>query len=178
MAEGSPTHPADQHIAAPIRMILSDVDGVMTDGSLLYDSDGGEWKQFHVRDGLGVKMWLAGGGQFGIVSSRDSPIVERRAAELGVPLVLQGVDDKLAAVQQLTVGGQLRPQQIAYIGDDLLDLALMRYVGLSAAPADACWDVLQQAAWVLHAAGGRGAVRELIERLMRAQSTWRPDAAA
>ncbi len=162
----------DLPVAEPIRLILSDVDGVMTTGQLWFDAAGGEIKQFHVRDGMAVKIWQTAGMQFGIVSSRNSPAVTRRAAEIGVSHVLQGVDPKLPAVIELLGSLGVPPDQVAYIGDDLPDLPVMRHVGLSAAPADACDDVLAEVTWVMRTGGGCGAIRELVERLMRATSTW------
>jgi len=163
--------------AEPIRLILSDVDGVMTTGQLWFDSVGGEIKQFHVRDGIAVKIWQLSGMRFGIVSSRNSPAVTRRAAEIGIEHVLQGVDPKLPAVIELLRSIGVPPEHVAYIGDDLPDLPVMRYVGLSAAPADACEDVLAEASWVMRSGGGCGAIRELVERLMRATSRWEEHAA-
>jgi len=110
--------------------------------------------------------------QFGIVSSRKSPAVTRRAAEIGIAHVLQGVDPKLPAVVGLLDAIGVTPDQVAYIGDDLPDLPVMRYVGLSAAPADACDDVLAEATWVMRTGGGCGAIREFVQRLMRATSRW------
>ncbi len=162
----------DLPIAEPIRLILSDVDGVMTTGQLWFDAAGGELKQFHVRDGLAVKIWQTSGMQFGIVSSRNSPAVTRRAADIGIAHVLQGIDPKLPAVIELLQAIGIAPDQVAYIGDDLPDLPVMRYVGLSAAPADACDDVLAEVTWVMRTGGGCGAIRELVERLMRATSKW------
>lgn len=162
----------DSPIAEPIRLILSDVDGVMTTGQLWFDANGGEIKQFHVRDGMAIKIWQSSGMGFGIVSSRNSGAVARRAAEIGIAHVLQGVDPKLPAVINLLDSIGINPQEVAYIGDDLPDLPVMRYVGLSAAPADACDDVLGEATWVLQTGGGCGAIRELVQRLMRATSRW------
>lgn len=159
-------------VAGDIRLILSDVDGVMTTGQLWFDASGQEIKQFHVRDGLAIKLWMAAGGDFGIVTARSSLAVQRRGDELAIPHVLQGVSPKWPAVQTLLNQLQIQPAAVAYIGDDLPDLPVMRRVGLSVAPADACDDVLQQADWVLQTNGGCGAVRELIERLLKATDRW------
>jgi 3-deoxy-D-manno-octulosonate 8-phosphate phosphatase (KDO 8-P phosphatase) len=168
----SATPDPDRDIAEPIQLILSDVDGVMTDGRIIYDNAGVETKMFHVRDGLGIKLWQKSGFSFGIITSRNSQIVRVRAAELGVAHVRQGFDEKLPAVLDVMKLCSLQPPQVCYIGDDLPDLAAMRHVGLAAAPADACADVRQAAKWVLRNAGGNGCVRELIERLLRAKSRW------
>ncbi len=163
---------SDRRIAEPIQLILSDVDGVMTDGRIIFDNAGVETKVFHVRDGLGIKLWQRSGFHFGIVTSRTSQIVRLRAAELGIHHVRQGFDEKLPAA--LEIMGQLgvAAAQVCYIGDDLPDLPVMRAIGLAVAPVDACVDVKQAASWVTLAGGGAGCVRELIERLLRAKSRW------
>ncbi len=163
---------SDDQLAAPIRCILSDVDGVMTDGRIIYDASGVETKRFHVRDGLGIKLWMRSGFQFGVLTARNSPIVRQRAAELGIEHVRQGFEDKWpAAVEMLSVMGY-EPKDVCYIGDDLPDIAVMRRVALAVAPADASTDARAAAHWVLHRSGGEGAVRELTERLLRAKSRW------
>lgn len=163
---------SDLQVARRIRLILSDVDGVMTGGELYYDSLGANIKQFHVRDGMGIKVWQRAGFAFGIISSRSNPAVQVRATELRVQHVLQGVDPKLPAVVQLWESIGVAPEQTAYIGDDLPDLPVMRAVALAVAPADACGDAIAAAHWVTAAGGGQGVIRELIERLMRATSSW------
>ncbi len=162
----------DIEIAKPIRLILSDVDGVMTDGSIVLDNSGIETKSFHVRDGLGIKLWQKAGFHFGILTARNSQIVKLRAAELGVALVRQGFSDKLPAAREMMQSLQIQPAETCYIGDDLQDLPVMFEVGLSVAVADAAPEVLSFAKWGLKTAGGRGALRELIERLLRAKSRW------
>ncbi len=167
-----PAAASDLTLARPIRLILSDLDGVMTGGELYYDTLGVNLKQFHVRDGMGIKVWQRSGGTFGIVSSRIHSGVRLRANELGIKHVLQGVEPKLPAVVHLLEMLGVAPAETAYIGDDLPDLPVMAHVALAVAPADASADVLAAADWVLQTRGGQGAVRELIERLMRATSTW------
>ena len=166
---------SDREIASPIRCILSDVDGVMTDGKIIYDSSGAESKQFHVRDGLGIKRWMLAGFEFGIVTARSSDVVRRRAEELGVPHIYQNAQNKLACVQEIAATIGCDPNQLCYIGDDLPDLGPMRWVGLAVAPADAARDVRETAHWTLRSAGGEGTLRELIERLMRATRRWNPE---
>lgn len=162
----------DAEFAAPITSILSDVDGVMTDGRIIFDSTGVETKRFHVRDGLGIKLWMRSGFQFGIITARNSPIVRHRAAELGIEHVQQGFEDKFPAAMQMMQRMGCRPEQVCYIGDDLPDIPVMRHVGLAVAPADAAGDTRAAAQWVLRHGGGEGAVRELTERLLRAKLRW------
>lgn len=170
----SATPRSDSDVAESIRCILSDVDGVMTDGRIIYDSSGAETKQFHVRDGLGIKLWMRAGFPFGIITARQSPMVDRRAEELGISDVRQGRRDKLACTLDLLREWGFELSSVCYIGDDLPDLAVMKQVGLAVAPADAASDVRQAAHWVLRCGGGQGAVRETIERLLRAKDLWNP----
>lgn len=158
--------------AKAISILISDVDGVLTDGRLEFDDQGGEHKQYHIRDGLGIKLWQQAGHRFGIVTGRNSSTVARRAAELGVSIVRQGAEDKLAAMKELVTDLNVPPREIAYIGDDLPDLPAIRYVGLGVAVADATPDVREAALWITKAAGGHGAVRELIETILKVQGRW------
>ncbi len=162
----------DTETAAPITCILSDVDGVMTDGRIIYDGKGIETKRFHVRDGLGIKLWMKSGFSFGILTARTSTIVPQRALEFGIEHVLQGYEDKWPAAEKMISKLGCEPNQVCYIGDDLPDLAVMRNVGLAVAPADAATDARNAAKWVLQSAGGDGAIRELTERLLRAKQRW------
>lgn len=158
--------------AKAISLLISDVDGVLTDGRLEFDDQGGEHKQYHIRDGLGIKLWQQAGHRFGIVTGRNSPIVARRAAELGVAIVRQGAEDKLKAINELMAELNVTPEEIAYIGDDLPDLPAIRFVGLGIAVADASPDVRDAALWITKAGGGHGAVRELIETILKVQGRW------
>lgn len=162
----------DIKLAQPIKLILSDVDGVLTDGSIILDNAGIESKAFHVRDGLAIKLWQASGGSFGLLSSRNSQIVKLRAAELGVKLVRQGYSDKLPIAREIFSELGLSPEEVCYIGDDLPDVPVLNEVGLAVAVADAAEEVIQSARWVTDKPGGRGAVRELIERIMKAKGSW------
>ncbi|KAA1258547.1 3-deoxy-D-manno-octulosonate 8-phosphate phosphatase KdsC [Rubripirellula obstinata] len=167
--------PVSDHLrskVAPIRAILSDVDGVMTDGRITYDSAGIETKQFHARDGLAIKLWMKTGFQFGILTARNSPIVQRRADELGIETVMQGFEQKWSAASNAIADWNLTPDQVCYIGDDLPDLAVMKHVGLSVAPADAASDVMAAADWVLKRDGGTGVIRELVESILRESGRW------
>ena len=155
-----------------IELILSDVDGVLTDGGVLFDNHGVELKQFHIRDGMGIKLWQQAGFRFGILTARTSHIVNVRAAELGVETVLQGFEDKITAGKQLFAQLGLAPEQVCHIGDDLTDLSLVQYVGLGVAVADAAQEMRDAADYVTRLPGGRGAVRELIELLLRNKGRW------
>ncbi len=162
----------DLEIAKPIRLILSDVDGVLTDGSITIDNAGVESKTFYVRDGLAIKLWQRCGFHFGIITSRNSQVVKLRAAELNIEIVRQGATDKLPVARQIIAQLGLEASQVAYIGDDLPDIPVMREVGLPIAVADAAGEVREVAKWTTHLPGGRGAVREAIERLLRATGSW------
>ncbi len=162
----------DLEIAKPIRLILSDVDGVLTDGSITIDNSGVESKTFHVRDGLAIKLWQRAGFHFGLITSRTSQIVKLRAAELNIEIVRQGSADKLPIAREILSQLGLTPDQACYIGDDLPDMAVMSEVGLSIAVADAAAEVRGLAKWTTAQPGGRGAVREAIERLLKAKGTW------
>lgn len=153
-------------------MILSDVDGVMTDGRIVIDNSGVETKSFHVRDGLGIKLWQQAGFLFGILTSRNSRIVKIRATELGVSIVRQGFEEKLDAAREIFASQDVQPSEVCYIGDDLPDLPVMLEVGLSVAVADAVAEVRSAANWTLDTPGGQGAVRELTERLLKAKGRW------
>jgi 3-deoxy-D-manno-octulosonate 8-phosphate phosphatase (KDO 8-P phosphatase) len=164
--------PRDTEIAKPIRLILSDVDGVLTDGQITIDNAGVESKSFYVRDGQAIKIWCKAGFQFGLLTARNSQIVKLRAAELGITMVRQGFEEKLPAAREMIQQAGFEMNEVCYIGDDLPDLTVMYEVGLSATVADAATEVKQAARWTMNAQGGRGAVRELIERLLKAKGRW------
>jgi 3-deoxy-D-manno-octulosonate 8-phosphate phosphatase (KDO 8-P phosphatase) len=155
-----------------LKLVLSDVDGVMTDGRLVLLPGGGEAKSFHVRDGLGLVLARSAGLRTGLVSGRASIEVERRAAELGMDVVRQGVADKRACLEEVRARLGLELREIAYIGDDLNDLSVLREVGLSAAPADASIEVRDAAFMVTEKRGGEGCLREFVEAILRARGDW------
>lgn len=155
-----------------IELILSDVDGVLTGGQIVFDNEGIETKQFHIRDGLGIRIWQRAGYRFGLITGRSSHIVKIRAAELGVELVRQTAEDKLPYAQEIFRSLGLQPEQACYIGDDLPDLPVMRSVGLAVAVADACTEMREAAHYVTQLRGGEGAVRETIELILKAQRRW------
>jgi 3-deoxy-D-manno-octulosonate 8-phosphate phosphatase (KDO 8-P phosphatase) len=155
--------------AARLRLVCFDVDGTLTDGRLLYDADGVESKAFHVQDGLGLKLLQSQGIAVALVTARQSPIVARRGAELGLAHVLQGCRDKRAALFELCAGLGLAPAQAGFMGDDLPDLPAMLECGLAAAPRDATPPVLARAHWRSERRGGRGAAREFCDFVLAAQ---------
>jgi len=158
--------------AAKIELLLLDVDGVLTDGGIVYGDDGTEIKRFHVRDGSGLKLWHLAGKRSAIISGRSSLAVERRAAELGISPVFQGRSEKLPAFEALLTETGLRPEQVCGIGDDLPDLPVLRRCGLAIAVADACAELRAAANYVTSVPGGRGAVRDAIEWLLKLQGLW------
>jgi 3-deoxy-D-manno-octulosonate 8-phosphate phosphatase (KDO 8-P phosphatase) len=163
-----------QDKSAPIRLLLFDVDGVLTDGMVIVHTDGSESKGFHIRDGAAMVWAQRAGLTVGLLSARSSGATAHRAAQLGIRLVVQGVANKLGAYDRILRDAGLSDEAVAYMGDDLLDLPVLARAGLSAAPADAAVEVRQQVDWVSTHGGGRGAVRELIELVLRAQQRWDP----
>ena len=155
-----------------LKLLLTDVDGVMTDGTVLLLPDGREAKAFHIRDGLGIVLAHAAGLQTGLVSGRASDAVTQRAAELGMAVVRQGVRDKGAVFAEILKAEKLSSHEVAYIGDDLNDLPILTEVGLSAAPRDAAFEVRAQAFMVLEAGGGQGCLREFVEAILKARGDW------
>lgn len=162
--------------ARHIRLLVLDVDGVLTDGVLTYGPSGEETKRFHVRDGLAIQSARRAGLEIAVVSGRASAAVTRRMSELGVVEVHQGVADKDSLVRGLLARLGVAPVDTAVMGDDLLDLPLMRMAGLGLAPADAVPEVRRAAAWVARSGGGQGAVREAVEMLLRSRKAWPPKA--
>ena len=156
----------------PIELILSDVDGVLTDGRLVIDNQGIETKQFHFRDGMGVRLWQKAGYRFGLITLRSSQMVKMRADELDIEIIRQGTGDKLAALKQILDETGLKTEQTCYLGDDLPDLPVVRTVGLGVAVADACSELRRAAHCVTTADGGSGAVREIVEMILKAQGRW------
>jgi len=158
--------------AAAIRLILFDVDGVLTDGTVVMHSDGSESKNFHIRDGAALVWAQRAGLSVGLLSARTSGATAHRAAQLGIRIVSQGATNKSGAYDEILHRAGLEHTAVAYMGDDLLDLPVLTKVGLSAAPADGAPEVRERVDWVSPSGGGRGAVRELIELVLRAQNRW------
>jgi 3-deoxy-D-manno-octulosonate 8-phosphate phosphatase (KDO 8-P phosphatase) len=157
--------------AAQIKLVVFDVDGVLTDGSLFVGDDGQEYKAFHSRDGLGMKMLRKSGVEIGIITARTSEVVKHRMANLDIHHVYQGRLDKLPALEELLTKLELTFEQTAYVGDDVVDLPVMRQVGLAIAVQDAHPLAKQHAHWQTPHGGGRGAARDVCELIMEAQNT-------
>lgn len=158
--------------AETIKLVLFDVDGVLTDGKILLHPDGTESKQFDIKDGTAIVWAQRLGLTVGFLSARTSAATAQRAAQLGVTLVHQGVANKYDAFEQIVDELLLEHEQVAYMGDDVLDLPVLSRAGLSAAPADAVLEVRERVDWVAAASGGHGAARELIEMILKAQGKW------
>ncbi len=160
-----------------IRLLLLDVDGVMTDGGIIYDSSGLETKRFNVRDGHGIKMLQRHGIEVGIITGRTSIVVENRARELGITLVYQGSLRKLDSYEDILQKTGLADHQIAYMGDDVIDVPVLRRVGFSATPLDALPEVCAVVDYVAGCGGGHGAVREVCDHILKSCGAW-PEIAA
>lgn len=155
--------------AQKIKLILLDVDGVLTDGRLYYGNNGEELKAFDIQDGLGIKLLQRGGIDVGIITGRTSKLLTRRSEELDIELVVQGREDKLTALNEILEGSAIDLEEIAFVGDDLPDLAVIRRVGLGITPANGNHIVASQALWQTKKGGGKGAVREVAELILNAQ---------
>jgi len=155
--------------AKNIKLLLLDVDGVLTDGKLYYGNSGEELKAFNIQDGLGIKLLQQGGIQVGIITGRVSTLLQRRADELGINPVIQGREDKLTALRELLENHNLGLHQIAFMGDDLPDLSAINLVGLGITVANACSTLAAKADWQTLRSGGDGAVREAAEMILKAQ---------
>ncbi len=156
----------------PVKLLILDVDGVMTDGSIVLDSDGRETKSFNVKDGHGIKLFMRAGLNVALITARSSEVVSNRAAELGITMVHQGATDKLSAFLEILEELSLAPAETAYIGDDIIDLPVLKRVGFSLTVADAVAEVIERVDYVTASKGGRGAVREAVEVILKAQSKW------
>ena len=158
--------------AANIRLLLLDVDGVLTDGRIIIDDRGVESKNFHVRDGQGISLLKRSGIEVGFITGRSSKVVRHRAKDLRVSLLFQGVQDKLRIYKRIKKKTRLTDEQIAYVGDDIIDLPVLRRVGLAVMVGDGWADLKPIADYVTAAKGGMGAVREVAELLLKAQNKW------
>jgi 3-deoxy-D-manno-octulosonate 8-phosphate phosphatase (KDO 8-P phosphatase) len=159
--------------AKKIKLLILDVDGVMTDGSIILDNFGNELKSFHVRDGHGIKMLMQAGIQVALITGRQSKIVERRAYELGIEDVFQKCYDKKIAYDELTQKYSLDDSEIAYVGDDIVDIPVLRKAGFPIVVADAHEEVKAFAQFITIKDGGKGAVREICDLLLKAKGLWK-----
>ena len=155
-----------------IRLLILDVDGVMTDGRIIFDSNGVESKFFNVKDGHGIKMAQRAGIEFAIISGRQSQVVANRAAELGIVHVYQKAMNKLTPYLEILEKTGLDDAQVAFMGDDVIDIPVLRRVGFAAAPADAVEEVLPHVHFITNNRGGWGAVREVCDLLLKGQGAW------
>lgn len=158
--------------AAEVRLMIFDVDGVLTDGGLLFGCDGEVIKRFNVLDGHGIKLLMMAGISTAIISARQSAIVTRRAADLGIPHVYQGVHDKRVAFEQLLADQRVAASACGFIGDDVIDLPILSRVGFAASVPNAHAEVLSRVAYVTRARGGDGAAREVCDFILRAQGKY------
>jgi 3-deoxy-D-manno-octulosonate 8-phosphate phosphatase (KDO 8-P phosphatase) len=158
--------------ASRVEVLVLDVDGVLTDGGIVYGTGDLETKEFHVRDGSGLKLWNLSGKRSAIITGRRSPVVDVRAWELGVELVIQGASEKSAGFREVLQKFGILPEAVCYVGDDLPDLPPLNQAGLAVAVADACPEARAAAHYLTRRPGGRGAVREVVELILRCQGTW------
>ena len=158
--------------AKKLKLLILDVDGVLTDGRLFFDDKGKEYKCFHARDGHGIKLLRQTGVEVAVISGRKSNSVALRMKSLGVEYVYQGHENKIAAFNEIIQSLSIQPEQAAHVGDDLLDLPIMKRVGLSIAVNDANEPVKEYADWCTKTPGGRGAVREICDFIMQSQGTF------
>lgn len=161
-----------RHKAEKVKLLLLDVDGVLTDGRIIIDDFGVETKQFDVRDGLGIVLLMRLGIQVGFITGRSSAVVQHRASELGVRIVYQRVENKLETYRSIRENSSLQDEQIAYAGDDVVDLPVLRHVGLSITVSNGWPELFSSVDYVTSAKGGRGAVREIAELVLNAQNKW------
>ncbi|GBE36791.1 3-deoxy-D-manno-octulosonate 8-phosphate phosphatase KdsC [bacterium BMS3Bbin07] len=176
-SKGNPcTQPATADVileaAGKIKLLILDVDGVLTDGGIILDNEGNELKSFHVRDGHGIKLLIRKGVDVAIITGRHSRVVERRAHELGVKEIHQKCFNKVIAYEQIKGKFALQDEEVAYIGDDVVDIPLLRRVGLPVTVADASEDVRAFSMIVTGNRGGRGAVREITDLILKAKGFW------
>ena len=163
----------DTHLTH-IKLVLLDVDGVLTTGQIIYDDSGLETKVFHVRDGLGIRMLMEVGIKVGIVTGRSCPALTHRCRNLGLTLIKDGVHDKTAALDEILKETGVSAADTAFVGDDLPDLSIMGQVGVSIAVGDAHELVKKRALFTTRANGGCGAIREISERILKAKGDWEP----
>ncbi|CAN5184297.1 hypothetical protein BH09SUM1_BH09SUM1_13750 [soil metagenome] len=166
------SEPSLQHRIRPLKLLAFDVDGVMTDGGIVYGDGGVEFKRFNVHDGAGFALARAAGLKLAMITGRQSEAVQRRAEELKVDEIFQGSGDKLLIIKSLCRKYDISPEGIMFVGDDLVDLSAMKFVGFAAAPSDAREEARVAAHYVTTSRGGHGAVREIIDLVLKTQDIW------
>lgn len=159
-------------LAAKIKLLILDVDGVLTNGQFMLGPNGEEYKQFNTQDGQGMRSLMDSGVQIGIITGRNSPVVAQRAKDLGLQFLYQGRREKMSALKAMLSEATLTANQAAYVGDDWPDIPVMQHVGLAIAVNNACAETKQAAHYITQANGGAGAVREVCELLLKAQNTF------
>jgi len=162
----------DREKLMPITLLMLDVDGVLTDGTIIYSDSGEEIKAFNVRDGHGIKLVMRAGIEVVLLTARESKVVGHRARDLGITGVYQKATDKLAAYSGILAEKKIQDRNVLFVGDDIIDVPVLRRAGFSAAVADAVPEVKEVVDYVTSQAGGKGAVRELCELLLKAQNKW------
>ncbi len=155
-----------------IKMLLLDVDGVLTDGSVTYTDSGEQIKRFNAKDGLGLRLLMDSNIKVGIITGRLSKAVHHRCKNLGIDLIYDGIKDKSAILFEITTQTGISPEHIAFMGDDLIDLGVMKRVGISIGVADAAPDIFPHADIITSKKGGQGAVREVCEQILKAKGLW------
>lgn len=155
-----------------VKLVVFDVDGVLTDGRIIFSNSGEETKLFDVKDGHGIKLLMRSGIDVAIITARESEVVRRRASDLGITHVFQGMKDKKMALEELVKASGVTPGSMAYMGDDIIDLPVLKRVAFSAAVADAVSEVIERVDFVAKRPGGRGAARELAELILKVQGKW------
>ena len=155
-----------------VKLVVFDVDGVLTDGRIIFSNSGEETKLFDVKDGHGIKLLMRSGIDVAIITARESEVVRRRARDLGITHVFQGMKDKKMALEELVKASGVTPDAMAYMGDDIIDLPVLKRVAFSAAVADAVSEVIERVDFVAKRPGGRGAARELAELILKVQGKW------
>jgi len=158
--------------AKKIKLVVLDVDGTMTDGTIFLNNEGIETKAFNVKDGFAIVSGIKEGLEFGIITGRKSALVEKRAEELGIKYVFQGIGNKAKKMEELLRDLNLTHEEVAYMGDDINDLSVIKVVGLTGAPKDAVEEVIAKVHMVMNADGGKGAVREFLEFILKSQDKW------
>ncbi|MDY6863691.1 MAG: HAD-IIIA family hydrolase [Thermodesulfobacteriota bacterium] len=158
--------------ASEIKLLLLDVDGVMTDGRIIYDDEGRELKFFHVRDGMGIKFLIEAGIEVGIISGRESKTVSKRARELGISLIYQKISNKIEIYNEILKVKSLKDKNVCYIGDDLNDYPLLKRVGFSVIVSNGTEEIRDKVDYIAKKEGGKGAVREICEIILKSQNRW------